>query len=172
LTSEERGSIFVERCGEKWWTDERLDDERAEDEDVFHGAAQHTIDAKGRVFLPAKFRPGLAGGLVVTAGPGKRLWIFDLASWPPFVDRLNQMRREGKVDADAAGMVIELAHDTTADAQGRILMPEVLREYAGLDRDAAFVGQGDRIDVWPATVWERRRETGTRTLADMTEFPA
>lgn len=139
---------------------------------MFQGAAQHTIDAKGRVFLPAKFRPQLAGGLVVTAGPGSRLWIFDLAAWPEFVDRLNHMRREGKIDPDAAGMVIELAHDTTADAQGRILLPEVLRVYAGLERDAAFVGQGDRIDVWPATVWERRHETGTARLRELTDFPA
>lgn len=138
----------------------------------FHGAAQHTIDAKGRVFLPAKFRPQLAVGLVVTAGPGGRLWIFDLPSWEPFVERLNQMRRDGKVDPDAAGMVIELAHDTTADAQGRILLPEVLRDYAQLERDAAFVGQGDRIDVWPATVWERRHQTGTQRLREMSEFPA
>lgn len=121
---------------------------------MFLGDHQHTLDAKGRVSLPAKFRARLTGSLVVSKGLEHCLYVHPVEEYDHFVERL-----VGKNDFDPNVRKVRRfftsgAVETEFDSAGRISLPAQLREWAGLDKDVAVIGMGDRIELWDSAAWE------------------
>lgn len=128
----------------------------------FIGEFQHSIDGKGRVIVPAKFRDGLGDTFVVTKGLDKCLFIFPMNQWTVMVDKLKALP---VTDPNARAFVrffFSGAAECEVDKQGRILLPANLRDYASLDKDVALVGVSTRVEIWSKEVWEDY----TRDLAD------
>lgn len=120
---------------------------------MFLGEYQHTLDAKGRVSMPAKFRTGLRGNLVVGRGVDKCLNVYQ-------ADRYQELLEDLMGGIDLASTKREVrrwftagATEAVLDSAGRVTIPPVLRGYAGLDRDVAIIGNGDRIEIWDAEAW-------------------
>lgn len=115
---------------------------------MFVGTYQHTFDDKGRLTLPAKWRSELAGGVVVTRGVDKCLYIFTRAK---FEGMAKEIENQGIERADArewARHIAGNASDAEADKQGRIIIPQSLRDFAGLNGQVVVVGVIGHIEVW------------------------
>ena len=126
---------------------------------MFLGRHAHTLDAKGRMAIPARFRDELAEGLVVTRGVDHCLAIYPMAAWTELAAKINALPVS---DADARTfrrMVFAEAIDLVPDGQGRILVPAELRAYAEIDRDAVVIGVHSFIEVWSPERWNTARET-------------
>ncbi len=114
------------------------------------GQYAHTIDAKGRLFIPAKLRQELGDTFHVTVGQDHCLSVYSDESWAAFMEKLkglsyNEVKRLRGLFAYGA--------DCEPDAQGRILLPAKLREYADLEKDVVVIGSFDRVEIWNAQRW-------------------
>jgi len=136
---------------------------------VFLGTFSPRLDEKGRLFLPAKFREPLAGGIVVTKGQERCLRVFPYAEFQRITERLRDAPTTSKSTRDWQRMMFAGAHDEVPDRQGRITIPPALRRYAGLDRDCAVVGVNTHLEVWDAAAWtdyEAGNEESFSTLSE------
>jgi MraZ protein len=123
------------------------------------GEYNHTIDDKGRLTIPAKFRAELAAGLVVTRGFDHNLMIFSLDAWQDLAERI-KARPMGDEDVRAfRRRVFSGATDLEPDRQGRIILPPYLREFADINGEAVIAGQFDYIEVWSAEEWAKVRSS-------------
>ncbi|GBD84672.1 cell division protein MraZ [bacterium BMS3Abin02] len=136
---------------------------------MFLGEYRHTLDPKGRVVLPAEFRAQLADGCVVTKGQERCLYIFPLDRWAEEVERLNRLPRTNRKVRAYTRSVFAGAKKETPDRQGRIVLPERLRDYADLDREAVVVGIADRIEIWNQESWEQLSSEADDIYADIEE---
>ena len=121
---------------------------------MFLGRYAHTIDAKGRIAVPARFREELAGGVVLTRGIDRCLALYPMAAWQPLAEKVSALPIS---DPDARifrRMVFAEAIDLELDGQGRILLPPDLRRYAEIERDAFVVGVNSSIEIWSPARWE------------------
>ena len=125
---------------------------------MFQGAAQLSLDAKGRLTVPTRHRDGLltpaAGKLVLTGHPHYCLLMHPEPAWPPIRDEL---LRVGAFDPQTARwkrLMIGFAEETEVDGSGRILISPELRKFAGIDRQVMMVGQGTHFEVWSVDRWE------------------
>lgn len=122
---------------------------------MFLGEYRHSLDDKGRIILPRKFRERLEPGCVVTKSEDRCLALYDGAGWTAFAEQIRalpKMDRRVRLYSRAA---FGQAHEDKPDKQGRITLPEHLRDYAGLARDVVIAGMDDRIEIWDAREWER-----------------
>jgi MraZ protein len=125
---------------------------------MFLGEFEHTVDGKGRLTLPAKFRQVLALGVVITRGLDGCLFIFPLNYFETLADRAGRIPLTHAEGRDFMRMLFSSASDLDLDKQGRILLPQSLREFAGLKNDVVVVGVNTRIEVWDTQVWQQRRD--------------
>src|SRR5512140_1356671 len=131
---------------------------------MFFGSHQHTIDDKGRLTLPAKWRSELAGGVVVTRGLDDCLFIFPKAKFEAIAAEIDEQGIE-LGDARAwARYFLGMAADAESDKQGRVLLPQNLRDYAHLDGEVVVVGVASRIEVWHP---ERYEQANAKIEADV-----
>jgi MraZ protein len=121
---------------------------------LFLGTHQPRLDDKGRLFLPAKFRDDLAGGLVITRGQERCLYVFPVDEFQRLYDQLRVAPVTSKAARDYQRVFLSGASNETPDKQGRVTVPAPLREYAGLDRECVVIGAGARLEVWDAQAWE------------------
>ncbi len=133
---------------------------------VFLGTFTPRLDDKGRLILPAKFRPRFATGLVCTRGLDRCVFMFPVDEFHAVHDRLRRAPLENKRARDYLRSFLAYASDDLPDKQGRILLSAPLRDYAGIDRDVAVVGLGSRVEIWDARAWE---DYLTRTVDDYAE---
>jgi MraZ protein len=115
---------------------------------VFLGTHTPRLDEKGRLFLPAKYRAELAGGVVITKGQDHCLYVFSQAEFTRITEELRAAPR------DYGRVFFASASDEVPDKQGRVTIPQPLREYAGLDRDCVVIGANTRLEIWNATAWQ------------------
>ena len=120
---------------------------------MFLGTHTPRLDDKGRLFLPAKFRDELAGGVVITRGQEHCLYVFTRAAFATKAEELQSASLTSKRDRDYGRMFFSMAEDQTPDKQGRVTVPARLRDYAGLDRDCVVVGANTRLEIWDAAAW-------------------
>lgn len=130
---------------------------------MFRGITSLSLDAKGRVAIPARYREELQascdGQLVVTVHPDHCLMIYPLPEWEPIEQAL--MSKPNMADPDVRWMQRLLcghAEKVEFDAQGRILLPSKQREFAYLDRRAVLVGQGKKFELWDEETWNQQFE--------------
>jgi len=131
---------------------------------MYTGEYNHTIDNKGRMIVPAKFREALGESFMVTRGVGNCLEIYDMEEWERYVSKLREMTGE----ASTMKMIrfkVSGAHEVDIDKQGRTLIPVNLREWAGLEKDVVLAGMIGHIEVWTKAKWDE-----INTFDDMSEI--
>ena len=114
----------------------------------FLGTYTPRLDEKGRLILPARFRAPLAGGLVITRGQERCLFVFTTQEFRRMHERMRHAPVTSRDARDYQRVFLSGAHDEIPDKQGRLTVPLILRSYAGLDRDVAVIGAGSRVEVW------------------------
>ncbi len=132
---------------------------------MFLGEHQHTLDAKGRIIMPARFRDRLAGGIVMAPGHDRCIDVYPAATFERRVEQLRTLPREDQRSRGYLRTFLAGAHQDSLDAQGRVTVPPRLRDYAHLDRDLTVVGADDRVEVWDRATWERYRATAEEDFA-------
>ena len=126
---------------------------------MFLGEYTHTIDDKGRLTIPAKFRGELAAGLVVTRGFDQNLMIFPLDEWQDMAERLLS-RPLGDEDVRAfRRRIFSGAVDLTPDRQGRVVLPPYLRKFADINGEVVVSGMYNYVEVWSVDAWTTVRDT-------------
>ena len=120
----------------------------------FLGTHHPRLDDKGRLFLPAKFRDRLAGGLVITPGQERCLYVFPEPEFDRIFDRIRQAPVTSKAARDYQRMFMAKASDETPDKQGRVTVNAELRTYAGLTKECVVIGAGTRVEVWDEQTWD------------------
>ena len=131
---------------------------------MFSGEFRHTLDHKGRLAIPAKFRQDFEAGLVVTRGIEKCLFIFTLQGWEAYVATLNQLPLDKKRSRTVNRYLFSGANKLVPDGQGRILLPANLREFAGLDDEVVVVGANYRLEVWAPDKWQAILEEAEKDI--------
>ena len=119
---------------------------------MFMGEYDHTIDVKGRVIIPSKFREDLSGEFVITAGLDGCLFVYPMVEWERFIDELKRLPGSKEVRQlqryfMAGGAACDM------DKQGRVLIPNKLREHGEIEKDVVLVGVINKIEIWSQERW-------------------
>ena len=134
---------------------------------VFLGEHQHTLDVKGRVILPARFRDRLSSGLVFAPSQDRCIDVYPLTDFERRVEELRAVPREDQRARAYLRVFLAGAHEEKPDAQGRVTIPTRLREYAGLERDLTINGADVKVEIWSRQVWERYRTEAEDAFANL-----
>jgi MraZ protein len=121
---------------------------------MFLGEYTHSIDDKGRLTVPAKFRGELASGLVVTRGFDTNLMVFTMDGWEELAQKIASRPLSDPSTRAFRRRVFSGAIDLTPDRQGRILLPANLREFAELDGEAVIIGMYSYLEIWGVDSWQ------------------
>lgn len=132
---------------------------------MFMGEYNHTIDAKGRLIVPSKFREALGDTFVVTKGLDGCLFVYDNEEWQAFEEKLRSLPITNKEARQFARFFLAGAAEEEVDKQGRILVPNILREFAQISKDVVLIGVASRIEIW-----SKERFEGMASFEDMDEI--
>lgn len=137
---------------------------------VFHGSSKLSLDGKGRLAVPARYRDALmingSGQLVITADLQRCLLIYPRPDWEPIARRLNSLSSFHSLSRKLQRRLVGNAHDVEMDAAGRVLVPPTLRELAGLEKDVVLVGQGGKFELWSDQAWQAEMESAETIYGD------
>jgi MraZ protein len=129
---------------------------------MFRGATSLNLDAKGRLAVPSKHRDALlaqcAGHLVLTAHPHRCLLLYPQPAWEPIQAKMMALSSFDKQSSALQRLLVGYAEDIEMDSAGRLLVSPVLREFAGLEKQAMLVGQGSHFEVWNMDAWRAQLE--------------
>ena len=126
---------------------------------MFLGEYAHSIDEKGRLTIPAKFRGELALGLIVTRGFDQNLMIYPLDAWQEMAESVLTRPLGDEEVRTFRRRIFSGAVDLTPDRQGRIVIPPYLREFAAIDGEVIVAGMYNYIEVWSINYWQEVKET-------------
>ncbi len=131
----------------------------------FYGEFRHILDPKFRMFLPASMREKLAGDIVLTRGVDCCVAVYPKSSWEVFAAKLDHL---SEVNARRiVRRIYSSATETELDSQGRVLVPETLRAYAGLVKNVVVLGVGNHVEIWDEARWdEESRQMQGESMAD------
>ncbi|MCR5834913.1 MAG: division/cell wall cluster transcriptional repressor MraZ [Lachnospiraceae bacterium] len=115
---------------------------------MFMGQYNQKVDTKGRAIVPAKFREGLGEQFVITKGLDKCIFAFPLSKWEVIAEKLDSLSMTDKKVRRFIRFFLAGAATLETDKQGRVLIPQGLREYASLDKDVIWIGTGSRLEIW------------------------
>ncbi len=121
---------------------------------MFLGEYQHSLDAKGRAILPARFRTQLEGGCVLTKGREPCVVVYPRDEFNRISDELKAVPMSSAQARNVTRVFYSGASEQVPDSQGRVLVPENLRRYAGLDKDLLIAGLGNRFEIWDRERWD------------------
>ncbi len=122
---------------------------------MFIGEYQHNIDEKGRMAVPVKFRPQIGKGAIVTRGLDHCLFIFTGNEWQELAKKLVALPLAQSNSRAFARLMLAGAMEVELDNQGRILLPDYLRQYAGLKKQTVVAGVYNRIEIWDENTWQQ-----------------
>ncbi len=144
--------------------------------DVFRGANQVTLDAKGRMVMPTRYRERLIercnGRLVVTIDRDQCLLLYPLPDWDEIERKLMRLPTLNTHARRMQRLMVGHATDIELDGHGRVLLPAELRNFAGLTRDGVLLGQGNRFELWDEVRWTQRRDEWLKDEELPAELPA
>jgi MraZ protein len=135
----------------------------------FVGEFEHSLDDKGRLAMPARFRPALDDGLYITRGLDPCLVIWDGDSWRSISERVRSLNLWQGDARRMQRLFFSGASAAQLDKLGRFVIPHYLREYAHLETDVVVVGLGDRIEVWARDAWRAERGQAEHDSAELAE---
>lgn len=136
---------------------------------MFMGEYQHSLDDKGRLIIPAKLRDGLGERFIVTRGLDRCLFVYPLAEWQVMEEKMKSLPTT-QADARAfVRMFFSGAVECEPDKQGRISLPQHLRDHAQIQRDLYILGVSSRVEIWAAEIWaeySQKAEESYEALAE------
>ncbi|WDL99286.1 division/cell wall cluster transcriptional repressor MraZ [Alicyclobacillus sp. ALC3] len=136
---------------------------------MFMGEFQHTLDEKGRITMPVKYRDGLGKSFVITRGIDTCLFVYPMTEWETLESKLKALPL---TRADARSFVrffFSGATECELDKQGRALIPGSLRDYATLERDCVVIGVSNRVEIWSQSAWTEYAEGANESFAQLAE---
>jgi MraZ protein len=136
---------------------------------MFFGRFGHTLDDKGRLTIPAKYRNTLATGVVITRGLDRCLYVYPSSEWGQISERIQQLSQMKKDARSFVRFLFAEATDSIPDKQGRVLIPAFLREYADLSDDVIVAGSYNRLEIWNPDAYQQensRLEQDADALAE------
>ncbi len=142
---------------------------------MFRGLATLNLDSKGRMAIPTRYREGLLrycnGQMVITVDRDHCLLLYTLPDWEEIERKLVRLPSFNKHARRLQRLLIGHATECEMDANGRILLPPALREFAGLDKNVVLIGQGNKFEVWAEEKWATRRADWLSEAEDGGELP-
>jgi MraZ protein len=136
---------------------------------MFIGEYQHTLDDKGRLAIPAKFREELRQGAVITRGLDSCLFLFTRRQWEELAAKLATLPFSQATSRAFARLMLSGAMEVELDAQGRILIPAFLRGYAELNGQAVVAGLLNRLEIWDEKAWGKYKDKAEEESGDIAE---
>ena len=136
---------------------------------LFLGTHTPKLDDKGRMFLPAKFRAKLADGLVITRGQERCLYVYPQAEFERIAGQWQSSPTSSRAVRDYQRVFLSGASDEVPDKQGRVTIPPILRDYAGLSTECTVIGAGNRVEVWDSVAWTTYLEQTEDAFAEQSE---
>ncbi len=136
---------------------------------MFMGEYSHTIDTKGRLIIPSRFREELGETFVVTKGLDGCLFAFSDEEWKAFEIKLKSLPLTNKNARQFARFFVAGATPCELDKQGRILLPATLREFAGLEKDVVLTGMLNRIEIWSKEKWNENNSLDDVAMDEIAE---
>jgi len=137
---------------------------------AFRGQFEHSLDAKDRLTIPAKFRAALADGVVLSKGIDSCVWIQTEASFDAMSDRYIAPHSPfGEGGRDMRRLINASAFDDGLDSAGRVKVPKLLKDHAGLDGNCIVIGAGDYLEIWNGDAWQKKSEELDREAATIAE---
>lgn len=136
---------------------------------MFMGEYNHTIDSKGRLIVPAKFREALGDEFVVTKGLDGCLFVYPNEEWQAFTEKLKSLPMSNKNSRQFSRFFLAGAAACEVDKQGRILLPGVLREFAALEKDVVLIGVSTRVEIWAKERWSECMQTYDDDMDEVAE---
>jgi MraZ protein len=136
---------------------------------MFMGEYRHSIDEKGRLIVPSKFRDLLGDTFVVTKGLDNCLFIYPETEWHAFEEKLKNLPVANKGARKFSRFFLAGANSCTLDKQGRVLVPPVLREFACLDKEVVLIGVSSRIEIWSKDKWDTYNNSDDLDMDDIAE---
>ena len=134
---------------------------------MFRGSFEHSVDSKGRVSVPSRFRDIIAerfeGKLILTMDLDQCVMVYPLEEWERVEEKIKALPQSQKEVKDYMRFIFSNASECELDKQGRILIPPTLRERAGLQKSVMVVGIINKMEIWDSASWEARRsQTGDK----------
>ena len=136
---------------------------------MFIGEYYHTVDAKGRLAVPVKFRNALEKGAVVTRGLDRCLFLYPLKEWAVLAEKLANLPLSQANSRAFSRLMLAGAMDVQVDKQGRIMLPDYLCEYAGTKKKVVVAGLYTRLEIWDAESWKIYKENTETESNDIAE---
>jgi len=136
---------------------------------MFMGEYHHTIDDKGRLIIPSKFRTELGESFVITRGLENCLFVYSLVEWNKIVDKLKKLPFTKKDARNFTRFFLSGATITELDKQGRANIQASLIDYASLEKDCVVIGVNDRLEIWSKDKWEEFFNANSDQLSDIAE---
>lgn len=133
------------------------------------GEYQHTIDSKGRLIIPSKLRDGLGDAFVITRGLENCLFVYPQNEWQQLELKLKALPFTKKDVRAFTRFLLSGAIEVELDKQGRVLLPNNLREFAELDKDCVIIGVSSRVEIWSKKKWEEYYQSADATFEEIAE---
>jgi MraZ protein len=140
---------------------------------MFIGEYAHTMDEKGRLSVPIKFRADLASGCVVTRGLDHCLWVYPISEWQEIAKKIADLPITQKDARSFSRLMLAGASNLVLDKAGRLNLPNYLKEYAGLKSKVIVAGMYNRLEIWPDDAWgqfkKEMEENSDKIAENLTE---
>ena len=120
---------------------------------MFFGEFEHSIDSKGRLTIPAKFKDPLAGGVVITRGLDGCLWAYTRQEWQKVAEKIASLSMANREARQFSRFMFSSAAETIPDRNGRVIIPPKLLQHANIDRDVVVAGVMNKIEIWNPDRW-------------------
>lgn len=136
---------------------------------MFLGEYQHSLDPKGRIIVPAKFREELGSKFVATKGLDNCIFLYPLGEWQVLEEKLRSLPFTRADVRSFVRFFFSGASELEMDKQGRIVLPPNLRDYAGINRDLMVIGVGARVEIWSNQSWEQYNQSAESSFEMIAE---
>lgn len=133
------------------------------------GEYRHTLDTKSRVIIPAKFREDLQDHFIITKGLDNCLFIYPQSEWVRIENKLKELPMTNRNARSFIRTFYSGAIDESLDKQGRVVIPQSLRDHAGIDKDVVIIGVSTRVEIWSVENWENYNEDNDLSYEDIAE---
>jgi len=136
---------------------------------MFIGEYHHSLDDKGRLAIPVKFRGDLESGAIVTRGLDGCLYVYTASEWQKLADKLAAMPMSQSNSRAFARLMLAGAMDVSIDKQGRIVLPDYLRQYAGVKKNVVVAGLYNHLELWDEKAWNAYKLKTEKDSGDIAE---
>jgi MraZ protein len=128
---------------------------------MFFGEFEHSIDSKGRLTIPAKFKEALAGGIVITRGLDGCLWAFTKEEWKKVSEKIASLTMASAEARQFTRFMFASAAEAIPDRHGRVIIPQKLQAYAGIDGEVVVAGMMNKLEIWNPQHWVEEQDKVT-----------